>query len=141
MGAPHLVTLLARINPAVTMEAQHGVRHVLHHAGGNAWLGHAHHRQVRGQGGHVELVDAGPDREQDFQMGEALGDILRRRPCGQIAHAAAIAFMRPDMEGQLRGLLGKQLRPFGAAYRIGLVEKSHGGLVRAVQPSAWLIME
>ena len=28
-----------------------------------------------------------------------------------------------------------------AAYRIGLVEKSHGGLVRAVQPSAWLIME
>jgi hypothetical protein len=49
--------------------------------------------------------------------------------------------MRPDVEGQLRRLLGKQLRPFGAADRIGLVEKSHGGVTPVVQPSAWLIME
>ena len=96
--------LLAEISGQVPVEREHGERDIFLHHADDAVLDHAHQRHMRGQTRRLELVDAGPDGEDDFQIPVA-GEIGRKRPGDEVAHVVRIDIgrvRRKDDVGHVR---------------------------------------
>jgi hypothetical protein len=120
---PLPLLLRAPVGGHVTVQVEHGVRHVLHHPLHDAGFHHAHHRQVRRQRGEVELVDAGAGGEQQLQVRKLRPQVGRRHPGGKVARFVRVADLGPEPEVDLRRVAAEDLGPLLAALAVGLVDE------------------
>jgi hypothetical protein len=111
---------------------EHRQRRVLHHAVDEPRFDHAHDRDRWRHLREVELVDAGADAKEHFEIRERGGEIGGQRPRREVAHCGGIADVGPDAKWQIRRMFGEVPRPYRAALGRGLVEERH--------PSDWLTM-
>ncbi len=100
------------------MRSEHRQCHILDHPGDQPGFDHPHHRQPRRQAGEIELVHAGANREQQFQIGKPRHR-LGQRPGRHEADVLRAPHVGPDAERQLWQPLGENPGPGGAASGLG----------------------
>ena len=83
------------------MQCEHRHGGIFDHALPDARVDHTDERNLRRELREVELIDAGADRKQEFEIAESRRDVFRRLPDRQIAHLVRIADIGPDPERQL----------------------------------------
>src|SRR3569832_2043702 len=107
------------------MQREHRHGGVFDHAVPNARIEHADERNMWRDLREVELIDAGADRKQEFQIAESRRDVVRRRPDRQIAHRIRIADIGPYPERQLGRACREATSPYRAAPRVTSVKERH----------------
>ena len=106
------------------MQGEDAEGHVFPHLLGETRLQHAHHADPGRQAREVELVDAGPDREDQPQVRVGLGEALGRGPGHEVAHRGRV-FRAALPEGDLGQLLGEGAGEDRAPLRRREVEDGH----------------
>ncbi|ANL69517.1 hypothetical protein AMC84_PD00559 (plasmid) [Rhizobium phaseoli] len=136
---PDAASLLVEIGRQVAMERKDGERRIFLHHPDDAVLDHAHHLDTGRHGIDAELVDAGADREQDFEIAVAR-EIIGHRPGDQVTHSLWFDRCRVHGKGYIGQLARESFGECGAALRVGIEEKGHciGSLIsgQAVQRRA-----
>ena len=123
-GLPAAGALVVEIEREVAVQGEDAEGHVFPHLLGETWLQHADHANPGRQGREVELVDAGPDREDQPQVRVGLGQALGRGPGHEVAHRARV-FRAALPEGDLGQLLGEGAGEDRAPLRRREVEDGH----------------
>ena len=123
-GLPEAGALVVEVEREVAVQGEDAEGHVFAHLLGETRLQHPHHPDPGRQAREVELVDAGPDREDQPQVRIGLGQALGRGPGHEVAHRGRV--FRPALpEGDLGQLLGEGAGEDRAALRRREVEDGH----------------
>ncbi|EGE56237.1 hypothetical protein RHECNPAF_730040 [Rhizobium etli CNPAF512] len=121
------------------MERKDGERRIFLHHPDDAVLDHAHHLDPGRHGIDTELVNAGADREEDFEVSVAR-EIVGHGPGDQVTHSLRFDPCRVHGKGDVGQCAREGFGEYGAALRVGIEEKGHciGSLIlgQAVQRRA-----